>query len=280
MAETALPTRQIKDGAITNAKIAAGAGINTSKLEDGADFVKRTGTVAMTGNLAMGNNKITGLTTATNSDEAVNLGQLNSALANLPSIFSSKDSVRAASTANVTVSNPGTSIFDGVTLANGERVLLKNQTAPAENGIYIFNGSASALTRATDFDAWTEIPGGWVVVEEGTVNADTVWLSTANQGGTLGTTAVTFMAVPMTQPSGFHTDANFIDHETPSGSVNGSNTAFTLANTPIAGSVHLYVNGLLMESGAGNDYTISGANITMLYALASGEKIKASYRIA
>jgi hypothetical protein len=72
--------------------------------------------------------------------------------------------------------------------------------------------------------------------------------------------------------------AGFVDRETPSGSVNGSNTAFVLANTPVAGSEHVYLNGLLQEPGAGNDYTISGATITYLTAPLTGDKIRVSYR--
>ena len=61
-------------------------------------------------------------------------------------------------------------------------------------------------------------------------------------------------------------------------SINGSNTAFTLANSPVAGSEHVYLNGMLIESGAGNDYTISGANITLLSAPLIGEKLRVTYR--
>ena len=82
-----------------------------------------------------------------------------------------KDSVRAASTANVTVSGPGAAI-DGVTLSSNDRVLLKNQSTASENGIYVFNGAASALTRATDADSSDEVTAGlFTFVEEGTVNA-------------------------------------------------------------------------------------------------------------
>ena len=72
--------------------------------------------------------------------------------------------------------------------------------------------------------------------------------------------------------------SNFVDKETPSGSVNGSNTSFVLANTPTSGSEHIYLNGMLQDVGAGNDYTISGATITMLTAPLTGEKIRVSYR--
>jgi hypothetical protein len=63
--------------------------------------------------------------------------------------------------------------------------------------------------------------------------------------------------------------------ETPSGAVNGSNTTFTLANTPNPpGTEQLLLNGLLLESGAGNDYTISGTTITMLNGRRSGTGLK------
>lgn len=99
---------------------------------------------------------------------------------------------RVASTGNVTVAGPGASI-DGVALANGERVLLKNQSTGSENGIYEFNGAASAMTRAGDFDSSAEaLAGSLVAVTEGTANADTLWLLTTNDPITLGTTALTF----------------------------------------------------------------------------------------
>jgi len=72
--------------------------------------------------------------------------------------------------------------------------------------------------------------------------------------------------------------SDFVIRETPSGSVNSSNTSFTLANTPLAGTEHLYLNGMLLDSGAGNDYTISGGTITMLFAPATGDKLRCSYQ--
>lgn len=68
-----------------------------------------------------------------------------------------------------------------------------------------------------------------------------------------------------------------VTRETPSGTVNGSNTTFTLANTPIAGTEEVYLNGLQQEPGAGNDYTISGATITYLTAPVTNDKIRVSY---
>src|SRR5262249_7552192 len=60
-----------------------------------------------------------------------------------------KRDCRVVATANVTVSSPGGTI-DSVTLSSGDRVLLSGQTAPAENGIYAFNGASFALTRTSD----------------------------------------------------------------------------------------------------------------------------------
>ena len=104
-----------------------------------------------------------------------------------------KDSVRVASTASVTVSGPGTAI-DGITLASGDRVLLKDQSTGSENGIYIFNGSASAMTRATDADANAEVTSGmFTFVEEGTVNADNGFVLTTDGSITVGSTSLSFV---------------------------------------------------------------------------------------
>jgi hypothetical protein len=276
MPTTQIVQRQIADSAINDAKIQAGAGIQTSKLAEGAEFLKRDGSVVLTGNLNVNNNKITNVGTPTANADAVNKSYVDTAISNLNTLFDSKGSVKVATTSNgilaVAFSNGQT--VDGVTLATGNRILLKNQTTQSENGIYIVNATG-APTRATDMDDWLEIPGAFVVVEEGSSNADTIWLCTSNQGGTLDSTAITFQQIPTT--AGLQ-NTNFIDKEVPSGSINGVNTAFTLANTPVAGSEHVYLNGILIESGAGNDYTISGASITLLFAPLTGEKLRVSYR--
>lgn len=75
----------------------------------------------------------------------------------------------------------------------------------------------------------------------------------------------------------FMAPSDFVVRETPTGTINGSNTAFTLANTPLANTEQIFLNGLLLEPGAGNDYTISGAAITMLQVPATGDRLKACY---
>lgn len=271
---TQIKKRQIADGAIDDSKVQAGAAIASSKLADGGNFVKKDGTVAMTGNLNMGSQAITNVATGSNSGDAVNKGQLDAAIAALNSLFDAKGSVKAATTGNIALSNPATAVFDGITLSVNERLLVRSQTAPAENGIYLFKGSAAALVRASDMDVWDEVAGAFLAVEQGVTYGDSIWLCTSNGGGTLGTTPITWMSIPT---AGLNHN-NFVDKEIPSGSINGVNTIYVLANTPVSGSEHVYINGILTESGAGNDYTISGATITTLEPLAVGEKMRVSYR--
>jgi hypothetical protein len=99
-----------------------------------------------------------------------------------------KEAVRVASTANVTLASAveNGDAIDGVTLATGNRVLLKNQTTASENGIYVVNASG-APTRATDFDATgAEVANGAIIpVQAGTVNGGSLWQLVAN-GGTIG----------------------------------------------------------------------------------------------
>lgn len=73
------------------------------------------------------------------------------------------------------------------------------------------------------------------------------------------------------------TVANYVVRETPSGSVNGANTSFVLAFTPVSGSESVFLNGILQEPGAGNDYTIATDTITFLFTPATGDKIRVSY---
>lgn len=279
MAQSQFYTEQIKDGAITDAKIAAGTNIASSKLADGANFLKKDGSVALTGNLPAGNNKITGLATpTTGSTDAARIIDIENAIAGLNSVYKYR-TVRAAATANVNISNPGGAVFDGVTLTANDAILgtilLPAQTTPSQNGLYLFTGSGTPMTRLSNADAWSEFPGSLVFVNEGTLRGNTRWSCTADDGGTLGTTAITYVQDPTSSLS----SSNFVDDEAPAGSINGANTAFTLAFTPSPlSSLQLYYNGQLMEPGAGNDYTITGNAITMLFAPSTGSRLTCWYR--
>jgi hypothetical protein len=141
----------------------------------------------MTGNLVMASGTfITLNSTAVAGTDAVNKAYVDAATQGL----SWKNAVVAASIANVTVSAPGATI-DGVTLTAGDRVLLKNQTTASENGVYIFTGAATAMTRALDMDAAAEFDGSAVFVQQGTVNEGTGWTETLTVT-TVGTSPVAF----------------------------------------------------------------------------------------
>ena len=102
-----------------------------------------------------------------------------------------KQSVRVATTADIDLSTDleNGDTLDGVTLATGDRVLVKNQSTAAQNGIYIVAGSGAA-SRAPDADTSAEVTkGAFVFVESGTTNSGTAWVVTA--AGTLGTDPVT-----------------------------------------------------------------------------------------
>jgi hypothetical protein len=114
---------------------------------------------------------------------------------NLVNGLSWKKSVRAATTTNGTLATAyaNASVIDGVTLATGDRILLKDQTTQSENGIYVVAASG-APTRATDADLAAELVNAAVYVDQGTVNADKSFVQTANAPITIGTTNLVFAA--------------------------------------------------------------------------------------
>jgi hypothetical protein len=96
-----------------------------------------------------------------------------------------KAACQVGTTANISLT--GLQTIDTYTTVSGDRVLVKNQTTSSQNGIYI--ASASAWTRSTDMDVWSEVPGAYTVLLNGT-QANTGWVSTATQAGTIGVTAM------------------------------------------------------------------------------------------
>jgi hypothetical protein len=99
-----------------------------------------------------------------------------------------KQAVKCATTANITLS--GLQNIDTYTTLAGDRVLVKNQSTSSENGIYV--AGSSAWTRATDMDVWSEVPGAYTVILNGG-QAQTAWVSTSAETGTINVTAITFV---------------------------------------------------------------------------------------
>ena len=141
---------------------------------------------AATANLNVGGFKITNAGDGTAGSDVATYGQLLQFLNNQ----SFKTPVRAATTANITLSGVQT-IDTNVTLVAGDRVLVKDQTTPATNGIYTV--AAGTWPRAEDFNTSAEaVPGSVVAVQEGTVNVDKLFMLFTNGPITLGTTALSF----------------------------------------------------------------------------------------
>ena len=115
--------------------------------------------------------KITGLSPGTVGTDAINLNQLEAYVTGL----SWKTAVVAATTADINLGTIGLGTVDGYALTAGARVLVKNQAAPAQNGIYV--AAAGAWTRALDFDALADaINSAAVFVSHGTTQAQTGWV--------------------------------------------------------------------------------------------------------
>ena len=143
-----------------------------------------------TASVDLNNQKITNLTDPTNPQDAANKRYVDSAVVGIDW----KPSVRLATTAAITLATglENGDTLDGVTLATGNRVLVKNQVDATENGIYVVAASG-APSRSTDADTAAEITASFAVfVEEGTVNTDSGWTLTNNGTITVGTSELSF----------------------------------------------------------------------------------------
>ena len=141
---------------------------------------------AAAANVDIGSNRLVGVADPVDATDAANKQYVDAARSGLDV----KASVRAASTANITLAN--TQTMDGISLAVGDRVLVKDQNANEDNGIYVVVSGAS-WTRATDADADAEVTSGlFTFVEEGTVNQNKGFVLTTDGTITVGTTGLDF----------------------------------------------------------------------------------------
>lgn len=159
--------------------------VNAKGLVTAATTANINDLTAPTANYDFGGFKITNLADPTNAQDVATKQYVDSTAQGLDT----KASCVVATTANIATLS-GLLTVDGVVLVAGDRVLVKNQTTQSANGIYV--ASATAWGRSSDMDAWAEFPSAYVFIEQGATQADTGWVCTVDQGGTLGSTAVTW----------------------------------------------------------------------------------------
>ena len=154
-------------------------GVRTNRLDQMA---------APTGSVSLNSQTITNLSDPVNTQDAATKGFVEATSQGLDV----KDSCKAATTGNITIStalNNGDTL-DGVTLATNDRVLVKDQSTPSQNGIYIVGSSPA---RSSDLAAGVDAAGMFTFVEQGTVNADNGFVCTSNKGSAVvGTNSLTF----------------------------------------------------------------------------------------
>ena len=183
-----------------------------------------------------------------------------------------KQSVRVASTAAVTLATAfeNGDTIDGVVLATGDRILIKDQAAGATNGIYTVNASG-APTRADDADTSAKLTAGMLVyVSEGTANGNSVWALTTDDAITLDTTALVFAEVAGSQIALLDQAQTFTAARTFSGDVvlsqNGGKDTLALSDTTADVGITIGADTNLYRSAANilktdDALTVTGATI-------------------
>jgi len=208
-------------------------------LDDADATTQRTtlglGTIATqdASNVSVTGGTVTGLGSPSSGSDAATKTYVD----NLVTGLKTRIICRVASTTNVVIASAleNGDVLDGITLVTADRVLLKNQTTPAQNGIYTVVASGSA-SRDTEYDVISELSGQLVIIQEGTTNADTIFLCTTDTSATLGSSTITFTQVTPSN-SGTVTSVGVAD----SGS-----SEFTVTGSPItsSGTITLAVNSI------------------------------------
>lgn len=218
----------------------------------------------MSGAIAMGTNRITGLGDPVNAQDAATKIYVDNAVQGLDA----KASARVATTANITLS--GTQTIDGVAVIAGDRVLVKDQSTQADNGIYVV--AAGSWSRSADANTWDELVHAFIFVEAGTAGANNGYVCTVAAGGTLGSTAVTWVqfsgAGQVIAGTGMTKTGNTLNVNTASSSriVAGADE-LDLATTGVTAGTYrsITVDQWGRATAGTNPTTISGYGITDAY---------------
>jgi hypothetical protein len=224
--------------------------------------------------LDLTNNGILNLRDPVNPQDAVNKRYVDALVEGLDW----KEAVRVASTANVNINSPGATI-DGVALSIGDRVLLMGQVDAKQNGIYVFNGASSPMTRALDANTGAELTGAVVMVLEGSY-ASTTWRQ-ATVNPVIGTDDIIWQQLGSSAPPATESTPGIIriatQAEVDAGTIdNAAVTPFKLANSVLWLKKYATVIG----DGSATTYTVThGLNtrdvIVQLYDAATYETLEA-----
>lgn len=169
-------------GSATAIQAIGGPGVMVTRFTDQTI----SGLKTFESSISMDGHKITHVGAPEHDDDAANKGYVDAVKAGLDP----KDSVVVATTDEKTLS--GEQTIDGVNVVTGDRVLVKNQSNPAENGIYVV--STGTWSRSIDANSTETItPGMFTFVEEGTKNANSGWVLTTNNVITVDITGLTFV---------------------------------------------------------------------------------------
>jgi hypothetical protein len=148
--------------------------------------------------------KVINVPTPTAAGDAVPKSYVDSAVEGL----AWKDSARVGTQSNINLSSPGATI-DGITMASQDRVLVRNQSTQSQNGIYVWNGASTALTRSLDASTFAELEQAIITVEEGT-DAGTTWRQT-QINGVIDTNNVIFTSFATAAPAASETTAGIAE---------------------------------------------------------------------
>jgi hypothetical protein len=266
---TTLGTSQLNPGATTST-LAGLQQLDVDNIRIDGNEISSTdtnGNISLnpngTGTVAVNGAKITGLAEPTASDDAATKGYVDARAAGLDP----KQSVRAATTGNINISTDleNGDTIDGVTLATGDRVLVKDQSTGSQNGIYVVVSSGAA-SRSTDMDEDEEVTAGlFFFVEEGTTNADSGWVLTSDNPLVVDTDALTFTqfsgAGQITAGAALSKTGNTLDVEVAAnGGIEISSDALQLKSS-LAGAGLTYTTGVLDVVGTANRITVNANDI-------------------
>jgi hypothetical protein len=148
--------------------------------------------------------KVINVPSPTAAGDAVPKSYVDSAVEGL----SWKDSARVGTQSSINISSPGATI-DGITMASQDRVLVRNQSTQTQNGIYVWNGASTPLTRSLDASTFAELEQAIITVEEGS-DAGTTWRQT-QVNGTIDTSNVIFTSFGASSPVASETTAGIAE---------------------------------------------------------------------